>query len=378
MSNNNDFHVDFDFNDRPERPVPSRRRKKSKSSFSNASVLIYLFVVLGISLILSGIAIVSANDIFAFVKEDKSIVVEIPEDATRWQIAKILDKNHVISSAFLFDRFVASVGGDKELNSGKYELNSKMDYRSILYTLQRVSTFRETVNVTIPEGYTLKQISELLDEKLVCTPEQFYNAVKSYDFDYDFVKALPESDNRLEGYLFPDTYQFYVNDDAVNVLKKFLDNFNKKVTKDMRSLAEERGESIQDLITIASLIEREAKLPDERERIAGVIYNRLSSSKYPYLNIDATIQYVVGHKEQLTQEDLKIDSPYNTYTHKGLPPGPIANPGMECILAALNPEDSSYYFYVAKPDGSHIFSKTLEEHNKAVEEAEKLFNEAKQ
>ncbi|MCX7614793.1 MAG: endolytic transglycosylase MltG, partial [Clostridiales bacterium] len=324
-----------------------------------------------------GIIIVSANDVLAFVKPDKTIVVEIPEKSTNWQISKILKKDHVINNAFMFDRFVAALGGKKKLNSGKYELNSNMDYHTILNTLQRVSNYQATVSVTIPEGYNLKQIAQLLNDKLVCSQEQFFNVVKSYDFNYDFVKNLPKTENRLEGYLYPDTYQFYVNENPTEVVNKFLNNFNKKITSNMRSMMKERGKSMSDIITIASLIEREAKLSSERERISGIIYNRLSSKKYPYLQIDASIIYVVGQKTELTQEDLKVDSPYNTYKHKGLPPGPIANPGMQSILAALNPEHSDYYFYVAKPDGSHIFTKTLDEHNKAVIEAQKLFDEAK-
>ncbi|MDP4109246.1 MAG: endolytic transglycosylase MltG [Bacillota bacterium] len=372
MSNKDDFHIDFDFGDRPERPSQGHKHKKRKSSFSNASVVIYLFVVLGISLILSGIIIVSANDMFAFVKEDKAVVVDIPENASRWQVSRILKKDGVINYALLFDRFAASAGKHKKLKSGKYELNSNMDYHTILSTLQRVSTYRQTVGVTIPEGYTVMQVAQLLNDKLVCSKEDFLESVKTHDYNFDFVKSLPNTDYRLEGYLFPDTYEFYINDDVDNVIKKMLGNFDKKITANMRSLAKERGRTLQEIITIASLVEKEAKLDSEREKISGVIYNRLKSNKYPFLQIDAAIVYVVGQKEELTDADLKIDSPYNTYTHKGLPPGPIANPGIESILAALNPERSGYYFYVAKPDGSHIFSKTLQEHNKAVKAAEAL------
>ena len=140
--------------------------------------------------------------------------------------------------------------------------------------------------------------------------------------------------------------------------------------------AEKNDMSIKDAVIIASLIEREAKLSSEQATISGVIQNRLSSKDYPKLQIDATIQYILGHKGALTNEDLKIDSPYNTYLYDGLPPGAIANPGLDALTAAVNPEKHDYYFYVAKPDGSHIFSKTYNEHLKAIEEAKRLAAEA--
>ena len=134
----------------------------------------------------------------------------------------------------------------------------------------------------------------------------------------------------------------------------------------MRNLTEANGLTIAEVVKVASLVEKEAKLADERTTIAGVIYNRLHSSSFPYLQIDATIMYATGHKDTLTADDLKIDSPYNTYTHEGLPPTAICNPGVSCLMAAIQPEKTRYYYYVADTDGSHIFSRTLDEHNRAV------------
>lgn len=376
MANKDDFNVKIDYYDQPADIVPTKKKKK-KRAFSNTSLLIYILVILGISIIFAGLIIVSANDVFAFVKPDQEITIEIPEGATTRDIAKILDQEGVIHYAFLFRLFESAVGDGEELYPGKYKMNSSMDYRSILYTLQRRSSYRETVAVTIPEGYTIKQIAELLDDKLVCSPTQFYEAVENGDFSkYEFLDGLEASENRLEGYLFPDTYEFYVNDDAERVIGKMLDNFDNKVTDSMYELAEKNGKTMNEIIIIASMIEREAMKDTERETISGVIENRLNNpSEFPYLNIDATVQYIVGHNDPLTKEDLAIDNPYNTYLYKGLPPGPISNPGLESILAALNPGDHNYYYYVAKPDGTHIFSKTLSQHNQAVEEAEKLWAE---
>ena len=220
--------------------------------------------------------------------------------------------------------------------------------------------------MTIPEGYTTKQIVELLVEKNVCVEEDLWKAVKSADFKYDFLAGAEKgTETRLEGFLFPDTYEFYINDKAETVLGKLLSNFNSKVTEEMRADMKDADISFAELITIASLVEREAKLDEERATVSSVIHNRLDNSKaYPYLQIDATIQYLTGRVP--TSDDLKIDSPYNTYLYGGLPPTAIANPGIASIKAALYPEDTGYYYYVARDDGSHIFSKTLDEHNKAI------------
>ena len=251
-------------------------------------------------------------------------------------------------------------------------MNTAMDYRAILRQVRRTSSSRNILQLTFPEGYTVEQIKTTLVQAGICKEEELNEALSVHEYNYDFLpKNLEEGENRLEGYLFPDTYQFYEDSDADTVVEKFLDNFDQKVTEDMRSQIEKSDYSLREILTVASMVEKEAKLSSEQAKIAGVIYNRLNSKDYPYLNIDATILYVVGHKDALTKADLKIDSPYNTYTQKGLPPGPICNPGLDAIMAAINPEKHDYYFYVASgdKDGSHVFSKTLDEHNQAVAKA---------
>jgi len=357
----------------------AKKRPKKRRGFNILiSAVLYLMLVLGISMLLAGGIIVSANEAFALVKPDKAIVVDIPENADISEIGNILDDAGVINYKFVFKTFSKLVidEGD-EFKPGKYELNSNMDYRSILNTLRRASTYKETVVVTIPEGYTVSQIADLLDEKMVCAKSDFLKACTDANFDdYSDIKDLEKGEHRMEGYLFPDTYEFYKNDSPENVIKKFLSNFTKKVDEDIRNLAKKKDMPIEDVLTVASLIEREAMLASEQETISGVIWNRVNNpSKFPYLQIDATVQYAVGHKEKLTQDDLEVDDPYNTYKYKGLPPGPICNPGKNAIIAALNPEDHNYYYYVAKPDGSHIFSKTLDEHNAARAKVAEMKND---
>ena len=285
-------------------------------------------------------------------------------------MSKILKENGVIKFPWAF-RLYSSLKHYDEFKSGKFELDTSMDYGQIINNLMRVSTYTETVEVTIPEGYTLAQIAELMENSMVCSKDDLLETAATYEFKHDFLQDIPMEENRLEGFLFPDTYEFYKNDKPVNVLNKMLNNFNSKYSDDLQKAAEETGYSMYEIITIASMVEREAVLASEQSTIAGVIMNRLNdSADFPYLNIDATVQYALGeHKSALTSEDLKVDSPYNTYIYKGLPKGPICNPGMGAILASINPESHNYYYYVASGDesGSHIFSKTLEEHNQARE-----------
>lgn len=362
---------------RSTQSTTQRRRKRRRKSLGIASAFTYVLFVIGVSLILSGCIVIFANDAFALVKEDQEITISVPEDASKQDVAKLLKEQGVIKYPFIFNVFAKFSGAEKPFNTGLTTLNSNMDYRAIISALQRKRTAEKvTVSVTIPEGYTNDQIIERLVEKKVCTEEELRDVIKNYDFDYDYIKALEKTENRLEGYLFPDTYEFYVDDTPENVIGKFLKNFDKKFSVELVQAAEKNDMSIKDAVIIASLIEREAKLSSEQATISGVIQNRLSSKDYPKLQIDATIQYILGHKGALTNEDLKIDSPYNTYLYDGLPPGAIANPGLDALTAAVNPEKHDYYFYVAKPDGSHIFSKTYNEHLTAIEEAKRLAAEA--
>ena len=249
---------------------------------------------------------------------------------------------------------------------------------------------RATVTLTIPEGYECRQIFQLLEENGVCSQQELKQTAASYEFDFPFLAGLEYGqENRLEGYLFPDTYEFYVGDDGEKVLRRFLRNFDNKFTDEMRQQIDTLNETLAErmrsngfteeeiqagmmdehkVLIVASLIEKETAGSKESAAIASVIYNRLCSKQYPLLQIDATIQYVLEErKEKLTAEDLAISSPYNTYTNPGLPAGPIANPGLSSIRAALAPEKTNYYFYALDTDGRHHFSETYYEHQAFLE-----------
>ncbi len=206
------------------------------------------------------------------------------------------------------------------------------------------------------------------------------DALNNYAFKHDFLKdEQPPKENWLEGYLFPDTYEFVQDSKQpiYEVLNVMLNNFDTKYDEQIEEGAKELGLTTHEVVVIASLIEREAKEADEFSKISGVIHNRLNNNEeYPYLQIDASLQYAVGHNNPLTEEDLKLDSPYNLYTNKGLPPGPICNPGYNALYAATHPDDHDYYYYVAMPDGTHLFAETNSEHNRNRERAEEAWAEA--
>ncbi len=345
--------------------MASKQTKKGGALAGFLNTVSYILLILGVSLILSTFAILVSNDVLALVKEDNPVILTLTEDTASGQVASRLKKEGVIQYPWIF-RLLTSLKKVDSFDAGTYELNSDMDYGQLISALRGSGEQRTVVRVTIPEGYTLQDICDLLVEKKVLTAEKFWETANTYPFSHTMLADVPMVENRLEGYLFPDTYDFYVGDNAVNVINKMLNNFVKKYTKAMRNLTEANGLTIAEVVKVASLVEKEAKLADERTTIAGVIYNRLHSSSFPYLQIDATIMYATGHKDALTADDLKIDSPYNTYTHEGLPPTAICNPGISCLMAAIQPEKTRYYYYVADTDGSHIFSRTLDEHNRAV------------
>ena len=253
------------------------------------------------------------------------------------------------------------------------------------------SVERASVQITIPEGYECDDIFSELAARGVCSIEELEQAAAEHEFDYDFLTELPYGDaHRLEGYLFPDTYQFFVGDDPVNVLDKFLKNFDRKLTPELRAVVDDVNAmmerkmeqngftaaeiaagrlNLHDIIIVASLVEKETAKTSESATIASVIYNRLCSKLYPCLQIDATIQYVLPErKEILSNADKAFISPYNTYTNAGLPAGPIANPGINSIRAALYPADTDYYFYALGSEGVHVFSRTYYEHQEVLGE----------
>ncbi|HHY37133.1 MAG TPA: endolytic transglycosylase MltG [Firmicutes bacterium] len=312
--------------------------------------------------------IIGINNLLAPVTLDNTgapVRVVIPRGATGENIARILAEEGLIKNELLFRLLVRWNGAEAKLQAGEYELSPAMAPGEIIDRLVQGDTVDEYVRVTIPEGYTVLQVADLLAEKGLVDRERFLNLVQEGAFAFDFLAEIPDTvQYRLEGYLFPDTYYFAPEAGEETVINRMLQRFAEVVTPEFRERARELGMSLHELITLASIVEREARLPEERPIIAGVFHNRLQLGRK--LESCATIQYILGEpKERLLTEDTRIPSPYNTYLHAGLPPGPIAAPGEASIRAAAYPEETEYLYFLADNDGSHIFSRTLEEHNQA-------------
>lgn len=344
-----------------------RPRKRKKRRFN---IFTYLLFVLITSAILAGVGWLLINDLCAFNKEDITATIEVTADDTVSTIADKLEDAGLIQYKWFFKLFAAVADAKDKIGTGTYELNTDMDYRALIVGMHNSSgnLNSDTVRITIPEGYTVAQIIHLMAEKGVNTEENLLEAAKTATFDYEYISNTSEDISRLEGYLFPDTYDFYLNEKPANALNRLIKNFDSKLDDDLLAQAEARGYDLKKVITIASLIEKETDGTDQA-KIASVIYNRLEGSgdkggTYGLLQIDASLLYALpDHEGAITNADKQVDSKYNLYKYAGLPPTPIANPGLASIEAALEPAETNYYYYALGKDGKHHFSTTLQEHN---------------
>lgn len=349
-----------------ENAAPRRPRRRHSTARSMGLALLYVVCVIGVSILLACVVWMAANDVLALNKEEKEVVVTVTAEDSFDDIVTRLKDEGLIEYEFLFKLFATFTGGEEKVTMGTYTLDTDMDYRALLSGMSINSATKAEVQVTIPEGYTVQQIFALLEEKGVATVEDLNEVAANHDYAFSFLQEIPLGDpNRLEGYLYPDTYTFYTPHTPLYAINKMLVNFDSRVTDDMREQVAQGEYDLRQILTIASLIERETD-GDDHEKIASVIYNRLHDTNggtLGFLQIDATLQYALGeHKDALTQADKEMDSPYNTYKYKGLPPGPIANPGMEAIKAAMEPADTNYFYYALGDDGVHHFFKNYDDH----------------
>lgn len=349
------------------------RRRKKRSGLSGAAI--YAIFVIGVSALLACIGWVAANDVLALNKPEKTATITITNDDSFGDVAEKLKDEGLIEYKFLFNLFATFTRSKDDVVAGTFTLNTDMDYRALLSGMSANSATRATVTVTIPEGYTVDQIFTLLEEKGVASVEDLQDMAANHDYAFSFLQDLELGDYyRLEGYLYPDTYEFTTPQNPLYVINKMLVRFDEQFTDAMRQEVADSGRTIHEIITIASMIEKETD-GNDRADIASVIYNRLnnpSGGTQGYLQIDATLAYINGGKVP-TEADKSIDSPYNTYLYKGLPAGPISNPGLESIKAAMNPNSTSYYYYALGDDGVHHFFKTLREQQNFIATQE-LYN----
>ncbi len=290
------------------------------------------------------------------------------------QLANVLEEKGIVRDARLFTYYVKLKGEGSRFQAGEYEMTPGMTRDDIIAKLNRGETVKaEVVRLTVPEGFTVKQVAEKLSEQGLDGAAFATAAAKFRAPAESWAARIPDDaplKDRLEGYLFPETYEWKKDVSAEEMVASMVEQLDKRLQelpKDWQAALEAHGLSFHQLMTIASLIEREVVVEEERSLVSSVIHNRLKLNKQ--LEIDATVQYLLDkQKERLLFADLKVDSPYNTYLNKGLPPGPIASPSLSSIRAALYPAESPYLFYVTKKDGSktHLFAETFEQHKRNI------------
>ncbi len=335
------------------------REKKSKSGLIIALVIV---------------AIILGGAVFGIVKfkrftsyevnsaqrkgaEQKEITVTVEDGASVRDIAQVLANSGVIESNWQFLYLCKRDGEGANFQPGEYTLNNYMDFNEICEVLESGRKDDEQIKVTIKEGAWLKEIAQQLEQSGLCSAEEFMEACNSRDYDYDFVAQIPDRENLLEGYLFPDTYYFSTDMTAHDIADKMLSRFNDVFDVSLRGGAQLNNISIDEAVIMASLVESEARYPDDRNKIASVIYNRLEQGMK--LQMDASVLYALGEKkDRVLYADLEVEEGHNTYYCDGLPVGPIGNPGKACLEAAVSPADTDYIYYVVEntETGEHYFT----------------------
>lgn len=365
---------------REMRPARSVRAVKATQVANGVAIVAGL---VAFAIFLAVFILRSATDLFGLNKEEGMVEITIPEDASTREIAKILKKNGIISQKLTFRLYSHMKDKDGLYNPGTYEMQTDWGYDQIMYALCKKEIETAVANLTFIEGMSAEEIAKALEEKQVCSAEDFLEAMDNNDFGYSFEETLPKSEDRyhqLEGYLFPDTYDFYVGEGAKSVVNRFLSNFNNKFTGDMYAQLEKSGMTLDEVMTMASIIQKEAGNPAEMKQVSGVFHNRLKSSAYPSLQSDTTTNYIgetfiedynKGDKLRDEENQHYIDA-YNSFTVKGLPIGPICNPGIDAIKAALDPADHSYYFFVSDNAGKYYYARTFEEHQANIAKAAQI------
>lgn len=378
-----------------DNPVKKRKKKKKQTNHTRTMGQIFLGSVISVAAIGIGVALAinvigGIRDFTGMSKPNNVVEITISDTMTPTTVADTLHSNGVIESPWLFKMYLKFSKNENAFREGIHVVSSNMSYGSIISALRTQMEYTETVDVVIPEGLTAAEIGKILEDNMVCRAVDFVKCYKDKLNKYDFEEGIPNNANRfyaLEGYIFPDTYQFYVNDDlkrnpnfdtseyALTVVEKMYDNFEKKITKDMKKRMEELDMTLDEVITLASLIEWEGTNEENMANISSVFHNRLNDPEnYPQLQSDTTDTYIKRvikpNTKSLSEEKRQvIEDAYDTYKCEGLPPGPICNPGMMAIEAALYPSQTNYYYFLASSDGVFYWARTLEEHKQNIQDA---------
>lgn len=352
-----------------------KKKKKKEVNHSIFSGIIVVMVILTLSVVLAVGGINIGMEYWGIGKDDQDISFNIPKGSTNDDIADILAENGIISNKTLF-KLALKIEKPKTIYPGDITLQPAMGYSEVIENLSVMRESYKTVTITFTEGDNLIDISKKLEEKGVCSAEDFlfeFNRDQGYECD----KELKDNKNafyRMEGYFFPDTYEFYVDSTAYTVTKRVRENFESKITDSMKKQMEKEKLTLNQVLTLASIVQLEANSAKEMPKVASVFFNRLNDPEtFPMLQSDTTSKYIknVIEKHGDTQASIKrYSESYDTYSCQGLPAGPICNPGMDAIKAVLNPDKTDYYYFCNDlKTGKSYFAKTLEEHEKNLKEA---------
>lgn len=359
--------------DEPEYDPKAKEKRRRKVLMNWLTTIIWVSCVLAASVFIAYFALSSINDLVGFSKQSHEAEVVIPEGATLGEIADILKDNGIIDEPFTFEVYAHVKKMQDRLDAGTFTLNSNLGYDQIFQALRKKSADQQTVTLTFYEGMTATQIAKKLEENGVCGYDEFMEVVDTASFEYEFESMMGTNEyiyHKWEGYLFPDTYEFYLNTKPRSVLAKFVDNFNNKIISSYYERMQELGMSLDEVITLASVIQSEAATVDDMRGVSAVFHNRLEEgSGLPYLQSDVTYFYYRDEIEPYVGSDEALDeayhTSYDTYYKKGLPVGPVSNPGINAIEAALYPDMDNHgqdYYFLADSAGNFYWAKTHDEH----------------
>ncbi|MBC5787592.1 endolytic transglycosylase MltG [Clostridium facile] len=359
---------------------PSRKSVKKKKKGKKWTGFLVAGIIIIISIGLAFTILTGFNDVFALSKPAISADIEIPSGATTAQISKLLKEEGIIDQPWLF-RFVVKMRGEGSgFQAGVHSFSAKWDYDAIIEELNMVpSENPNVIKITFPEGSTLDEIVRLLETNGVCDGDQFLRALEENSFDFAYQDMLTEEKNDskyhvMEGYAFPNTYNFFKNEDAESVARKFLQAFDEHMQEaNLYEQIKSSEFSLDEVITLASIVQAEAGSIEDMPKIASVLMNRIhNSDQYPKLECDPTKSYAKEISGNLKSEGTSdaIAEAYDTYVTPGLPPGAICNPGIDAIQAVLHPATTDYYYFCANIETKECFyAKTLEEHNQNLKKA---------
>lgn len=351
----------------------ARKKTRSEQSVGCLKALLYAVGVLLVSGVLSYFIVVGGLDFTGLNRSERMVDITVPEGASTKTIAAMLREEGLIEQSFVFRMYAKFTGADGKWQPGDFSVSPNMGYKLLVQSLQAAKA-RETVSILIPEGFTIDKIAKRLEDKGVCSATEFYRAVTEVDYsdEYDFIADSMETAGyesriyKLEGFLFPDTYEFYENCSGETVVRKLLDNFENRLDTTIRSAMSARDITMDEMIILASIVQGEAATKDDMEKVSRVLYNRLNDPvNFPKLQCDSTRDYIT---KLVGSTGISVSNvSYDTYEKDGLPVGAINNPGLDAIKAVLLPSEDKatmdcYFFATDYDTGTTYFSKTYDQH----------------